>query len=72
MKMDYKAFSTGSSVCTKTIRRILKRNQLAVRAASEEILLRQEWNENDGALIIQTLLERAGLVLLFPTSADSN
>ena len=42
LRTDYNAFSTGSSVCTKIIRRILKRNQLAGRAASKKILLRQK------------------------------
>ncbi len=32
----------------------------------------QEWKVGAGALIIDTLLERTGLALLFPTSADSN
>ena len=34
--------TTASSVCTKTIRLILKRNQSAGRAASKKILLRQK------------------------------
>ncbi len=62
LRTVYNTFSTGSSVRTKFIWRVLKRNELAVRAASKTTIFcgkKQEWNENDAALIIKTLHERS-------------